>query len=125
MEYIIGIIVGAFVGWKVADWLHLGSLIMILKEFKITEDQIREVLEREGELPKDSSKAAPGKNILSIKVEKHGEQLYAFELETDRFLGQGATSEDLAKKILEKVPSGLEIHCDIKNGCEYFTLEAK
>ena len=125
MEYIIGFIVGAFIGWKVADWLHLGSLIMILKEFKITEDQIREVLEREGELPKDSSKDSSGKTVLSIKIEKHGEQLYAFELENDRFLGQGATSEDLAKKILEKIPKGTEVHCDVKNGGEYFTLEAK
>ena len=125
MEYIIGFIVGAVVGRKVSDWLHLGSLVMILKEFKITEDQIREVLEREGELPKTESKAAPGKNILSIKVEKHGEQLYAFELETDRFLGQGATSEDLAKKILEKIPKDTEVICDVKDGGKYFTLEAK
>lgn len=126
MEYFIGFIIGAFVGWRVTEWLHLGTLIMILKEFKITEDQIREVLEKDGISVGDRPTAATTKKtVIDIKVEKHGEQFYAFEVTNDRFLGQGATIEALAQQILNKVPKGTEIQCDVKNGGEYFTLEAK
>lgn len=123
MEYIIGFIVGAVVAWRITEWIHLGSLVMILKEFNITEDDIRKVLEKEGVDVGETTKAS--KVILAIKVEKHGEQFYAFEVDNDRFLGQGSTVEDLAKQILTKVPAGTEIQCDIKDGGRYFTLEAK
>jgi len=106
----------------------MGTLLMMLKEFKITDDQIRKVLEKEGVILDSESttlEPTPKKTVIDIKVEKHGEQFYAFEVNEDRFLCQGPTVEALAQQILNKVPKGTEIQCDVKNGGEYFTLEAK
>jgi len=128
LEFALGMIIGAIVGWKVSEWMHMGTLIMMLKEFKITDDQIRKVLEKEGVILDSESttlEPTPKKTVIDIKVEKHGEQFYAFEVNEDRFLGQGPTVEALAQQILNKVPKGTEIQCDVKNGGEYFTLEAK
>lgn len=128
LEFALGIVIGAIVGWKVSEWMHMGTLLMMLKEFKITDDQIRKVLEKEGVILDSESttiEPTPKKTVIDIKVEKHGEQFYAFEVNEDRFLGQGPTVEALAQQILNKVPKGTEIQCDVKNGGEYFTLEAK
>jgi hypothetical protein len=128
LEFALGIVIGAIVGWKVSEWMHMGTLLMMLKEFKITDDQIRKVLEKEGVILDSESttlEPTPKKTVIDIKVEKHGEQFYAFEVNEDRFLGQGPTVEALAQQILNKVPKGIEIQCDVKNGGEYFTLEAK
>lgn len=42
-------------------------------------------------------------DIVEIKVEKHGEQLYVFRKDTDQFLGQGANKEDLIRRLGEKL----------------------
>jgi hypothetical protein len=122
LEFILGSIVGLVVGWKIADWLHMGTLIMILKEFNITEEQIIQSLKKEGiEIPEEVAAETPA-IVTKIKVEQHGDQLYAFTVDTDQFLAQGADPEDLAEKILAKVPKGGHFECREDQGGKFFTL---
>ena len=119
MEYFIGFVIGALVAWKIADWLHLGSLVMILKEFNITDEQIRKVLEKDGvNVDKEPTilSPAPKNDSVVIKVEQHGEQFYAFELHNDRFIAQGVDPEDLLTKILERSPKGTKFECPKEYG---------
>ena len=44
------------------------------------------------------------KDAINIKIERNGDFYYVFESETDTFMGQATTREDLEKVLGEKFP---------------------
>lgn len=44
-------------------------------------------------------------NTIPIKIEKHGEALYVFNSESDEFMGQGMTRDELEKELAKRFPN--------------------
>ena len=55
---------------------------------------------------------------IDIKIEKHNDTLYAFRKDTDQFLGQGSTKEDLIKCLGNKF-NNVRLLVDKNDGAEY------
>lgn len=88
MEFII-LFVSVFAG-VVAGWY--------LREFqakRVVDNYLAEVQEKVEE---------EKKNAVRIKIEKHHEHIYVFEHDTDKFLGQAATIDELDKYLSETYP---------------------
>ena len=43
-------------------------------------------------------------NFIKIKIERHNDMLYVYDLETKQFMAQGKSEEELTKALNEKYP---------------------
>jgi len=56
----------------------------------------------EKELKKVNEEAKPEKLVYKLMVEKHGDMLYLFDKESDEFICQGSSVQELAKLAQER-----------------------
>ena len=80
-------------GWIIGK--VLGSVILYLLRQK--RDELREELTA-------AAKELADKIIL-VNIEKHGDVLYLFEKDTDRFIAQGKTKEEIMKHCRDRFPN--------------------
>ncbi len=104
------IIVSVIAFWLGARFRAVFDRILfreILKDLGITEQQLKNLARDKQALiddPESTSMepaAAAPEDHIEIRVEQHQGQLYAFRVDDDRFLGQGATPDDLIARIAE------------------------
>ena len=113
---------GFWAGDKWATAIHLHSFKLILSELNVkNSDLIKVGLANGLDLAKLDEQGEPQLDQIQIKVEKHGEMLYAFRNDNDQFLGQGTSREDLIKAMAERLPN---VRCEVVSGNEYMKSEA-
>jgi len=78
----------AFLGWLTIRILH-----------KYLERQNQEM---KGRLPELKEKIK--KNIVPVTIEKHGDIYYAFERETNTFVAQGRTANEIREAMQKRFP---------------------
>ena len=107
MDIIIITVVAFWLGSKSRAIFDRILFREILKDLGITEQQMRNLARDKQHLVDDVEEtprepaAAIARDHIEIRVEQHQGQLYAFRLSDDRFLGQGATPDDLIARIAE------------------------
>jgi len=107
IELLLSFTFGLWLGAKLKGISMLMAFRQIMRELGIPESRIRELARRQQVLDIDPEiePAAPGVDDLpeiKIKIEKHGDQLFAFRIDNDQFLGQGTDSDSLVKRIAEQ-----------------------
>jgi hypothetical protein len=88
MEFLVlfvALIIGAIAGWYIREYVAFRVLDQMLSKIE---------KQKEKEL----------ENSIRIKIEKHHGQLYVFEDETDKFLGQAADMDSLDKFMAKHYP---------------------
>ena len=103
LAFVLGCILGAIVGYKVADALHKTLIPDIFRRVGVTPEKLEAVmkdLQREINVEEGRADEFPK---LEIKVEQHGEFMFAYRKDTDLFLAQGRTREELIAMISQKV----------------------
>jgi hypothetical protein len=115
MELIIIAVVAFYFGFKIAEMVHVASFKKILNDLKISERQLRDLVKNNGldldEAPEESHAAR-----VEIKIEQHLDQLYVYELDSDRFVAQGKTSDEIMQRIIDSYPKGTRVICTTENG---------
>ena len=119
---------GFWAGQKVASAFHIKLFKMILEDLKITNSDLIKVARKTGAgfiTPEQDAKLTAAEEAdlekIEIKVEKHGEMLYAFRKDNDQFLGQGSTREQLIDAMAQRLKN---VHCTVVEGNEYMQQEA-
>lgn len=124
--------IGFWFGWKIQEYLMLGMTKLLLKDLGITNEQLIKVAKDSAKLLgqeyedrireiEAKSKDIDGLEQIEIKVEKHGEMLYAFRNDNDQFLGQGVDKESLVEAMAHRVSN---VRCTVVEGNEYMKSEA-
>ena len=110
---------GFFVGFKVQEKIMFYTMAEMFKKAGITNKELDKFIGHWAEDMQDEAveKDEEGYEIVNIKVEKHGEVLYAFRKDNDQFLGQGDTKESLIKRLGEKAV-GVRMVIDEGDGAE-------
>jgi len=99
LTFVIGCVLGAIVGWRICDRFHQSMLAEILKSAGIGEAELKRALENlRVELPEDHEDALPK---VQVRIEEVNGSLYAYRVDTDEFLGQGADATALIERITE------------------------
>ena len=89
MEILIGIVVGFIVGWVLSNISYTRNLTRAVDEsLDQLEDHIKKVREK----------------VINAKLEFRDDMIYAFEADTDRFLGQGKNVEELKSTLKAQHP---------------------
>lgn len=107
MELIIVTVIAFWLGARFRAVFDRILFREILKDLGITEQQLRNLardkqslIDDPEEIPEHAASMQP-RDHIEIRVEQHQGQLYAFRISDDRFLGQGATPDDLIARIAE------------------------
>lgn len=111
MEYILCIVLGFYIGYKAAEAILMWTFKKALDELGIGPKELDALIRKLGiEVPDNSAATADATAdfpVVPVKIEQQGDMLYMFRKDTDQFLGQATTPEDLIRRVGEKI-------CDVK-----------
>lgn len=125
-------IVSFFIGYRVSSiWNHY-IFRQILTDLKVSDKTLEEYVRRaenqlieEGRISPDQATTATSDNLpeLDVRIEQHGDMLYAYRTDTNEFLGQG---EDQASLIANMAGNIKNVKCMIRegNGLELINKDA-
>jgi aspartokinase len=103
MAFVLGCILGGIVGYRVADALHKALIPDIFRRAGVTQEKLEAVMkDLQKEINQEEGKTDEFPK-LEIKIEQHGDRMYAYRKDTGLFLAQGKTREELIAMITEKV----------------------
>ena len=116
LAFLIGCLVGVFVGWKINDQFHTSLTTDLLKTVGVTESDLRKAITKlQGEQP-DSEDVLPG---VEVRVESVDNQLYVYRLDTLEFLCQGATRDDIIDCLATRFHKDFRIIVSEEHGAQY------
>ncbi len=103
LAFVLGCILGGIVGYRVSDYLHHSVISDLLRRAGVTPDRLQDImkdLQKEIDQAEDETSKFPK---LEIKVEQHGELMFAYRKDSGLFLAQGKTRDELIVMISEKM----------------------
>ena len=117
IDFLLGLALGGFVGFKIAEHIHTTIFKDILMKLKVSESDMRAMVEELREdLPDDHEDAMPR---VEVKVEKVNDQLYVYRLDTMEFLCQGANREAVIACLADRFHKDFKIVLSEEHGAQY------
>lgn len=117
LAFLVGCVIGGIVGWRVCDRFHTSLTTDLLKAVGVGESQLKQaILNLQAELPQGTEPALPG---VEVRVEQVGNQLYVYRLDTDEFLCQGATRDDIINCLATRFHKDFKIIVSEEHGAQY------
>ena len=111
---VLGVFVGAFIGFKVAEHIHVTMFKDILVKLKIKDSDMRAMVQ---DLEKDLTEDAMPR--VEVKVELVNDQLYVYRLDTMEFLCQGANREAVLACLADRFHKDFTIVLSEEHGAKY------
>jgi len=103
MAFVLGCILGAIVGYRVADALHKALIPDIFRRAGVTQEKLEAVMkDLQKEINQEEGRTDEFPK-LEIKIEQHGELMFAYRKDSGLFLAQGKTRDELIAMITDKV----------------------
>ena len=103
LAFVLGCILGGIVGYRLANHLHQAVISDLFQRVGITPEKMESVMkDLQKEINQAEGETSEFPN-LEIKVEQHGDAMYAYRKDSGLFLAQGKTRDELIAMITEKV----------------------
>lgn len=116
LAFLIGCLVGVFVGWRITDQFHTSLTTDLLKAVGVGESQLKKAIENlQRELP-GSEDVLPS---VEVRVESVNDQLYVYRLDNQEFLCQGATRDDIINCLTTRFHKDFKIIVSEEHGAQY------
>ena len=117
IDFILGLALGGFIGFKIAEHIHVTMFKDILVKLKVSESDMRTMVQDlQKDLPKDHEDATPR---VEVKVECVNDQLYVYRLDTMEFLCQGANREAVLACLADRFHKDFTIVLSEEHGAKY------
>ena len=114
IDFILGLALGGFIGFKVAEYIHVTMFKDILVKLKIKDSDMRAMVQ---DLEKDLTEDAMPR--VEVKVELVNDQLYVYRLDTMEFLCQGANREAVLACLADRFHKDFTIVLSEEHGAKY------
>ena len=98
LELIITFAIGWILGWKINDALRTTAVRHLLKELGVTDKDLRAAAARNGIQIVDAPDTA-AEDLVEIKLEQQGTEIYAYRKSDDQFLAQGTDADSLIERL--------------------------
>ena len=112
MELLIWTAITFALGYMIGGWSAIKTFSRILQKLGVSDQQLRRLNEQQ----QAEREHSQDDRVVNIKIEQIGESLYAYTVDTDTFLAQGSTAEDLVRGILQRLPTGSRVICSRDQG---------
>jgi uncharacterized protein YihD (DUF1040 family) len=114
IDFLLGLALGGFIGFKVAEHIHVTMFKDILVKLKIKDSDMRAMVQ---DLEKDLTEDAMPR--VEVKVELVNDQLYVYRLDTMEFLCQGANREAVLACLADRFHKDFTIVLSEEHGAKY------
>ena len=114
IDFLLGLALGGFIGFKVAEHIHVTMFKDILIKLKIKDSDMRAMVQ---DLEKDLTEDAMPR--VEVKVECVNDQLYVYRLDTMEFLCQGANREAVLACLADRFHKDFTIVLSEEHGAKY------
>ena len=114
IDFLLGMALGGFIGFKVAEYIHVTMFRDILVKLKVKDSDMRGMIQ---DLQKDLTEDAMPR--VEVKVELVNDQLYVYRLDTMEFLCQGANREAVLACLSERFHKDFTIVLSEEHGAKY------
>lgn len=105
-----------YIGWRVSQAIMLAAFLKILEELKITNEHLLRVAQKQG-LVLPETPLPPDLPELEVRLEQIGNEIYAYSVEGDCFLGQGRDRDSLIQRLTENL-SDVRVIISAEHGAE-------
>jgi hypothetical protein len=117
LAFLIGCLVGVFVGWKINDRFHTTLTTDLFKAAGVSDVQLRQAIDRlQADVAQDSEEVLPG---VEVRVECVDNQLYVYRLDNMEFLCQGATRDDIIDCLATRFHKDFKLIVSEEHGAQY------
>ena len=114
IDFILGLALGGFIGFKVAEHIHVTMFRDILVKLKVKDSDMRNMMQDlQEDLPEDDLPR------VEVKVEMVNDQIYVYRLDTMEFLCQGATREAVMICLADRFKKDFKIVLSEEHGAKY------
>ena len=114
IDFLLGLALGGFIGFKVAEHIHVTMFKDILVKLKIKDSDMRAMVQ---DLEKDLTEDDMPR--VEVKVECVNDQLYVYRLDTMEFLCQGANREAVLACLADRFHKDFTIVLSEEHGAKY------
>ena len=114
IDFLLGMALGGFIGFKVAEHIHVTMFKDILVKLKIKDSDMRAMVQ---DLEKDLTEDDIPR--VEVKVECVNDQLYVYRLDTMEFLCQGANREAVLACLADRFHKDFTIVLSEEHGAKY------
>ena len=114
IDFLLGLALGGFIGFKVAEHIHVTMFKDILIKLKIKDSDMRAMVQ---DLEKDLTEDDMPR--VEVKVECVNDQLYVYRLDTMEFLCQGANREAVLTCLADRFHKDFKIVLSEEHGAKY------
>ncbi len=113
---------GFSLGAKVTRTILQRVFAEVLKDLNINADNLKALAGKYGMVVTkiETDDNGEEQEVVEVKIELHHGQLYAFRKDTDKFLGQGATREELIERMNHEFSGTVKVIVREEDGAEYF-----
>lgn len=120
MIYMIVSVVGFWIGCKFTQFWMSHTFRDILNDLGVTPRQLHDLAAEKGvDLPElDVEPEKKELPTLEIRIEQHGDVLYAYRLDNDQFLAQGGDREALLQRLTETL-TNVRVIVDRDHGADF------
>jgi uncharacterized protein YihD (DUF1040 family) len=117
LDFVLGAALGGFLGFKVAEHIHVTMFKDILIKLKVKDSDMRNMMQDlQKDLPEDHEDAMPR---IEVRVEKVNDQLYVYRLDTMEFLCQGANREAVLACLSDRFHKDFTIVLSEEHGAQF------
>jgi len=109
LDFILTLTIGLVLGYRVSAHIHLSGFRQILKQLKISDQDLRRAIKKAApdhwrerfDVNESEPEPQQPETVISVKLEQHHGEIYAFSKDTDTFLGQGKDGDALIQRLNE------------------------
>ena len=114
LDFILGLALGGFIGFKIAEHIHVTMFRDILVKLKVKDSDMRTMMQDlQKDLPEDDLPR------VEVKVEMVNDQIYVYRLDTMEFLCQGASREAVMTCLADRFRKDFTIVLSEEHGAKY------
>ena len=114
LDFVLGIVLGGLVGFKIAEHIHVTMFRDILVKLKVKDSDMRGMMQ---DLQEDLTEDDMPR--VEVKVEMVNDQIYVYRLDTMEFLCQGATREAVMACLADRFRKDFKIVLSEEHGAKY------
>ena len=114
LDFILGLALGGFIGFKIAEHIHVTMFRDILVKLKVKDSDMKTMMrDLQQDLPEDDLPR------VEVKVEMVNDQIYVYRLDTMEFLCQGASREAVMTCLADRFRKDFTIVLSEEHGAKY------
>jgi hypothetical protein len=110
LETFVWLVIAFGTGWVLSTLFNRWVFTLLLQQLGISHERLMKLA--------DDLQDAPDTAAITIRLEQHGDMIYAYRKDTEEFVAQGTTGELLLAALVARFPADDKFNIKIVEGAD-------